>query len=68
MVQLAEAPFGVFGMHGWKRLRGYKAVIKYKPTFLWTRVSDLTQKITYYYPRLAFQLLAIKHVKETNNR
>lgn len=60
--------FRVFGMNGWKRLRGPQGVIRYKPTFLWTRVSDVTQKITYYYPGIAFQLLAVKQVKETNNR
>jgi len=37
--------------------------MKYKPTFPWTRISDLTQKITYHFPNLAFQLLAVKKIK-----
>jgi len=60
--ELRELEFRVFGLNGWKRLRGYKGSVKYKPTFLWARISDLTQKITYHYPRLAFQLFAIKKI------
>lgn len=59
-VELKSLGFKVYGMNGWKRLKGYKASIKYKPAFLWARISDLTQKVTYFYPRLAFQLFAVK--------
>ena len=45
-----------------KKLRGYKGSVKYKPTLLWTIVSNLTQKITYKHPRYALQLLAIKRM------
>ena len=62
--ELEELGFKVFGINGWKKLRGYKASIKYKPSFLWERISDLTQKITYYYPKLAFQLFAAKEIEE----
>jgi len=62
--ELEELGFKVFGINGWKKLRGYKASIKYKPSFLWERISDLTQKITYYYPKLAFQLFAVKEIEE----
>jgi len=58
--ELSELGFRVYGIHGWKRLRGYKGSIKYKPAFLWAKISDLTQKITYRCPKLAFRLLAIK--------
>lgn len=57
---LEKLGFKVFGINGWKELRGYKAYVKYKPYFLWNRISDLTQKITFRCPKLAFQLLAIK--------
>ena len=60
--ELRERGFEVFGVNGWKRLRGYKSSVKYKPAFFWRRISDLTQKITYHWPDQAFQLLAIKHV------
>ena len=42
--ELENLGFKVFGMNGWKKLKGYKGLIKYKPTFLWQRISDLTQK------------------------
>ena len=61
--ELRKFGFKVFGINGWKRLRGYKGSIKYEPGFLWRRISDLTQKITYYHPAQAFQLLAIKQIK-----
>jgi hypothetical protein len=66
--ELRKHGFTVWGVSGWRRLRGYKGAIKYKPTFFWTRVSELTQKVTYYYPRLAFELLATKEIKETNEK
>jgi len=34
----------ILNYNGWKKLKGYKGLIKYKPTFLWQRISDLTQK------------------------
>ena len=63
-VELKNLDFKVSGMNGWKRLRGYKASMKYSPPFLWARISDLTQKITYHYPKLAFQLFAVKQIEE----
>jgi len=60
--ELKRLGFSVFGMGGWKKLRGYKAVIKYKPTLFWKAISELTQKVTYWYPKFAFQLFAIKKV------
>lgn len=60
--ELEKLGFKVFGINGWKKLRGYKASIKYKPTRLWSIISDLTQKITYYFPKFAFHLFAVKQI------
>jgi len=60
--ELRNLEFKVRGINGWRGLRGYKASIKYRPTFLWARISDLTQKVTYHYPKPAFQLFAIKKI------
>jgi SAM-dependent methyltransferase len=60
--ELRKLGFKVSGISGWKKLRRYKGDIKYAPHFLWDRLSDLSQKITYYYPKLAFQLFAIKQI------
>lgn len=67
-VELKSLGFKVYGMNGWKRLRGYKSFLKYKPAFLWGIISTLTQKVTYFYPRLAFQLFAIKHTGESGGK
>lgn len=67
-VELKELGFKVYGMNGWRRLRGYKEAVKYKPAFLWARISDLTQKITYHYPNLAFQLFAVKQIEESGGK
>lgn len=64
--ELEKLGFKVYGINGWKKLRGYKASIKYKPTRLWSIISDLTQKITYYFPKFAFQLFAVKKVNHLN--
>jgi len=64
--KLEKLGFKVYGINGWKKLRGHKASIKYKPTLLWHIISDLTQKITYYCPKFAFKLLAVKKVNHLN--
>ncbi len=58
--ELRELGFKVVGIDGWKKLRGYTSLIKYKPIHLWSIISDLTQIITYYYPNQAFELFAVK--------
>lgn len=66
--QLENLGFSVFGINGWKKLRGSRSQVKYKPTYLWMTISDLTQKITFHYPKLAFQLLATKSMLESTQR
>jgi len=66
--ELKNLGFKIRGVNGLKKLRGYGSSIKYKPTFLWGRISDLTQTITYYYPRAAFQLLAVKELDINKNK
>lgn len=61
--ELQKLEFKVYGMNGWKKLRGYKAKIKYKPSFFWAIISDITQIIiTHHYPKYAFQLFAVKEI------
>jgi len=61
--ELRELGFEVVGINGWKKLRGYRSLIKYRPFRLWSVISDLTQKITYHYPKLAFELFAVKKIE-----
>lgn len=60
--ELKSLGFQVYGVNGWKTLRGYKAQIRFKPTKFWWLISNITQMITYHYPQRAFQLLAIKQM------
>ena len=55
--------FKVLGMDGPKNLRGCKGKIRYKPAVLWLIISELAQKITYFFPEKAFHLYAVKKIK-----
>ena len=62
--ELEKLGFRVYGMCGWKALYGYNwrlkcTQLRFKPTFLWTAISDITQKITYFSPHYAFELLCV---------
>ncbi len=61
--ELEDLGFKTYGINGFKKLRDSGGSIKYRPKFLWCRISDLTQKIAYYYPKIAFQILAVKEIK-----
>jgi SAM-dependent methyltransferase len=58
--ELKKIGFRIHGMNGWRRLRGHKSSIKYRPQLLWLTISNITQWIVYYYPKMANQLLAVK--------
>jgi len=63
--ELRELGFKLYGKHGWKKLKGIKGALKYKPYFFWIVFSDMTQKVTYYFPKQAFQFLGVKQIKDT---
>jgi len=52
--------FRVRGHSGWKRLRGYQGGLRYKPAFLWLRLSDLSQLLIGRFPQSMFGLFAVK--------
>lgn len=55
--------YDVYGMRGFRFIRGEYATIKYKPWFLWGALSTLSQIITHYLPGLAYQIIAVKRLK-----
>ncbi|MEO0264846.1 MAG: hypothetical protein ABIM17_06335 [candidate division WOR-3 bacterium] len=57
-----ELGFEVYGLGGWKRLRGYKGSLRYEPYIFWQVISDVTQKMTFRLPNLSFQLFAVKRL------
>lgn len=64
VVDFRKQGFGkVYGINGWKILRGEMATIKFKPEWFWFRISLLSQKITNHLPRFSFQLLGVKKIK-----
>ena len=63
---LRNLGFEVSGLLGWRRLRGYRGTVKYRPTFMWTRASAWSQRVAKHCPELAFWLLAVKRVDEGN--
>lgn len=60
--EFKESGYEVKGINGWKPLRKERAEFRFKPKIVNLLLSDLTQKITYYRPRSAFQLLAVKNI------
>ncbi|NJD54596.1 MAG: class I SAM-dependent methyltransferase [Candidatus Methanoperedens sp.] len=57
--QLEKTGFKSVGCSGWKQLKGYKGTIKYKPRLFWIIISDMSQKIVYNFPKLAFEIIGI---------
>ena len=55
--------FKVLGMDGYKKLRGYKGGVRFKPVLFWLALSELSQEVAYYFPKLAFHLYVIKRIK-----
>jgi SAM-dependent methyltransferase len=54
--------YRVFGINGWRPLRGELAAIRWKPRWFWERLSLLSQDWTTEDPTHAFQILCIKEV------
>ena len=52
--------YRIKGLNGLKFLRKEGAALKYRPSFFWQFVSDLSQLWTYHTALLAFQLFCVK--------
>ncbi|RMD58164.1 class I SAM-dependent methyltransferase [Candidatus Woesearchaeota archaeon] len=55
--------YKVYGVNGLKCLRGSRAIIRWRPKIFWFAISEISQWVVFLFPRLAFQLLAVKDVK-----
>lgn len=76
--ELEKLGYKAYGMAGWKFLRRENisekvnqegdifATIRFRPKVLWLIISELTQAITYYFPKLAFEIFLVKKSKEMN--
>lgn len=64
-IELRRIGFQVNGINGLKFLRKEKAELRFRPKILFSLFSDISQKLAYHFPNLAFQLLCVKklHIK-----
>jgi ubiquinone/menaquinone biosynthesis C-methylase UbiE len=60
--EMRKLGFKVYGISGWKPLRGERAVIKYRPKKLWELVSILSSPFVYKMPKQAFQMFCVKRI------
>ena len=58
--EMQERGYEVFGINGWKPLRGERALMRWRPRLLWEPISFLTQPLVASRPQRAFQLLCVK--------
>lgn len=56
--------YRIYGLRGFRFVRGEYATIKYKPWFLWGVITVLSQFFVYFFPQWAYQLLAIKNLEK----
>lgn len=55
--------YSVNGLSGLKWLRGEYATPRWRPLWFWEHLSRLTQPLAWRVPALAYQLLAVKHIR-----
>ena len=73
--ELRDLGYKAKGMAGWKFSRRKNickelgteldviySTIKFKPRFLWLIISELTQLITYYFPKISFEIFYVKNL------
>lgn len=60
--EMKKLGYRVIGINGWKFLRGEMASIRFRPKFLWWRVSLLSQYFTTRNSKYAFAILCIKEM------
>jgi Methyltransferase domain len=58
--EMRQKGYRVYGVNGWKSLRGDRAKIKFWPKWFWVIFSKLTQLVVQNSPEHAFQILCIK--------
>ncbi|MBT9151216.1 MAG: hypothetical protein DDT40_01404 [candidate division WS2 bacterium] len=59
LLELKSCGFRIHGVSGWRILKRDKGQPRLKPVIFWQVISDITQKVTYFHPQHAFELLCI---------
>lgn len=66
--ELKGLKYIVHGIVGLKLLRTEEAKLKYKPEFLFSEISDISQKLAFFhFPIMAFELLCVKIIQKKRN-
>jgi 2-polyprenyl-3-methyl-5-hydroxy-6-metoxy-1,4-benzoquinol methylase len=52
--------YRVYGLRGLKFIRGECATIKFRPWIFWGAIASLSELVLYFFPKIAYQLLAVK--------
>jgi len=60
---LKNLGFKVYGLRGYKKIRGEFTTIKYKPWVFWGFISLISEFLLYYFPNLSYHLLAINKIQ-----
>jgi len=60
--EIKELGYRVYGIEGFKPIRGEMAQIKFKPTWFWLTLSLITQPFVYKIPDFAFRLFCVKDI------
>ena len=55
--------YRVFGINGWRPLRGERSLIRLRPRWFWEPISLVSQPFVHHRPHLAFQLLCVKYLR-----
>jgi SAM-dependent methyltransferase len=60
--EFQDMGYHVKGINGLKFLRKEETKIRFRPKRLFIIISDLSQKLTYHFPNIAYQLLCVKEL------
>lgn len=66
--EMEQLGFKVWGVRGFKGLRGRRAHIRYRPKLFWRLISSLTQLFVYFQPKYAFQIFCVDLINKVAQR
>ncbi len=61
--EMQDRGYRTIGVSGWKPLFGDYATVRFRPTWLWTRVALITRPVFERWPSQAFQILCVKELR-----
>lgn len=65
--EFLDMGYRVYGLRGFRFIRGECATIKYKPWFLWALLSFLSDPFAYFFPKFAYHIFVVKNLDNVKN-